>query len=118
MKAKRLTSSKIWNAQNTIAARKSTILQRAMCMRIALRYRSDIVMIWRKRIPKEDEVEYASSSQYMRTEVGDMHAGNTADAIGPTDEVGELQPQVMCNVYNEWRGFEGRYKSTLLFRVV
>jgi hypothetical protein len=32
-----------------------------------------------------------------------------------TDEVGELQLQRVCNVGNEWRGFEGKYKSTLLF---
>lgn len=32
-----------------------------------------------------------------------------------TDEVGELQLQRVCNVYNEWRGPEGRYKSTSTF---
>ena len=32
-----------------------------------------------------------------------------------TDEASELHLQRVCNVGNEWRGFEGRYKSTLLF---
>jgi hypothetical protein len=35
-----------------------------------------------------------------------------------TDEVGELQLQRVCNVGNEWRGLEGRYKSTLVLSFV